>query len=75
MKNHLQTEVVEDLKCRKQTSRKYLSSLSPTEKIAKLVELQEHYYEMLKIREQNSGKVIPERWRKWHKARYENMLK
>lgn len=74
MKNDLQNEIVEDLKHRKQTSRKYLSSLSPTEKIVKLVELQEHYYQMLKMREQNSGSEIPERWRKWHKARYENVL-
>jgi hypothetical protein len=27
---------------------------------------------MLEIREQNGGSPIPGRWRKWHKARYEN---
>lgn len=72
MKNSLQAEVVEDLKRRKKTSRDYLRNLSPAEKIAKLVELQEHYYEMLKIREQSGGRKIPEKWRKWHKARFEN---
>jgi hypothetical protein len=24
------------------------------------------------LREQNGGRAIPERWCKWHKARYEN---
>ena len=74
MKNDLQTEVIEDLKERKKASREFLRSLSPTEKIAKLIELQEQYYEMLKVREQNNGRAIPEKWRKWHKARYENNL-
>ena len=72
MKNNPQTEVISDLTRRKKTSREFLRSLSPEEKIAKLVELQERYYKMLEIREQNGGRAIPERWRKWHKARYEN---
>lgn len=72
MKNDLQTEVIEGLKHRKKTSREFLRSLPPEEKIAKLVELQEQYYQMLKIREQNGGRKIPERQKKWHKARYEN---
>lgn len=75
MKNDLQTEVIEDLKRRKKRSREFLRNLSPAEKIAKLVELQERYYEMLKMREENGGRAIPERWRKWHAARYENILK
>ncbi len=70
MKNRLQTEIIEDLTQRKKRSREFLRSLSPEEKIAKLVELQEKYYEMLKVREQNGGRKIPERWRKWHAARY-----
>ena len=74
MKNDLQTEVIEDLKERKKASHEFLRSLSPTEKIAKLIELQEQYYEMLKVREQNGGRAIPEKWRKWHTARYENKL-
>ncbi len=70
--NELQNEVIADLKQRKKTSREFLRNLSPSEKIAKLVELQEQYYQMLKIREENGGRKIPERWRKWHAARYEN---
>ena len=73
MKNSLQTEVVTDLKRRKKTSREYLRSLSPAEKITKLVDLQQQYYKMLEIREQNGGRKIPEKWQKWHKARYENV--
>ena len=72
MKNNLQTEVVADLKRRKKTAREHLRSLSPAEKIARLVDLQEQYYQMLVAREKNGGRPIPERWRKWHKARYEN---
>jgi hypothetical protein len=48
-----------------------MRSLSPLEKIEKLVQLQEQYYQILKIREQNGGRPIPEKWRKWHKVRYE----
>jgi len=72
MKNNLQAEIINDLTERKQTSRKYLSSLSPAEKIARLVNLQEQYYQMLVVRAENGGRPIPERWRKWRKARYEN---
>jgi hypothetical protein len=72
MKNSLQTEIIEDLTKRKKRSREFLRSLSLSEKIAKLVELQEQYYAMLKAREENGGREIPERWRKWYKARYEN---
>jgi hypothetical protein len=74
MKNDLQTEIIEDLKKRKQISREFLRSLSPEEKIAKLIELQERYYKMLALREAGGGRKIPEKWRKWHKARYENAL-
>jgi hypothetical protein len=69
--NSLQTEIINDLIKRKKTSREYMRSLSPLEKIEKLVQLQEQYYQILKIREQNGGRPIPEKWRKWHKARYE----
>lgn len=70
MKSNLQTEIVTDLKRRKKASREYLRSLSPSEKIAKLIELQERYYQMLSAREQNGGRSIPERWRKWFEARH-----
>ena len=72
MNNKLQDEVIEDLNRRKKVSRNYLRSLSPLEKIEKLVQLQEQYYQMLLIREQNGGRPIPEKWQKWHKARFEN---
>lgn len=71
MKNNYDNETIKDLNRRKKASRDYLRSLSPIEKIEKLVNLQEQYYETLFIREQNSGRPIPEKWRKWHKARYE----
>jgi predicted CopG family antitoxin len=73
MKNNLQSEVIADLNRRKKTSREFLRNLSPSEKIAELVDLQERYYTMLKAREENGGSEIPERWRKWQKARYENV--
>ena len=75
MKNNLQTEIIEDLTRRKKTSREFLRNLPPEEKIAKLVELQERYYQMLKAREENGGRKIPEKWQKWHKARYEEKSK
>jgi hypothetical protein len=73
MKNRLQSEIIEDLTRRKKRSREFLRALSPEEKIAKLVELQERYYKMLEAREQNGGRPIPEKWQKWYKARYENV--
>ena len=72
MNNKLEDEIIEDLNRRKKVSRNYLRSLSPLEKIKKLVQLQEQYYQMLLIREQNGGRPVPEKWQKWHKARYEN---
>lgn len=70
----LQSESIKDLTKRKKKSRAYLRSLSPEEKIAKLVQLQEQYYQMLKIREENGGRPIPDRWQKWYQARYENSI-
>lgn len=71
MKNKAQDEVIEDLRRRKAVSREYLRSLPPIEKIAMLFNLQEQYYEMLVAREKNGGRPIPEKWRKWRKARLE----
>jgi hypothetical protein len=65
-----QLEIVFNLIQRKKYSREYLRSLSPGEKIAELVRLQEQYYQRLKIREENGGRPIPDRWRKWHRARF-----
>jgi hypothetical protein len=73
MNNKLQAEVIEDLNRRKKVSREFLRSLSPLEKIEKLVQLQEQYYQMLEIREQNGGRQIPEKWQKWHRARFETV--
>ena len=72
MKYDLQAEVIADLNQRKKTSRKFLRNLSPSEKIVKLVNLQEQYYKLLKARQENGGRKIPEKWHKWHRARYEN---
>lgn len=71
MKNNPQTEIIDDLTSRKRTSRKFLSSLPPAEKIAQLIKLQEQYYQMLVARAENGGRPVPEKWRKWHTARYE----
>jgi hypothetical protein len=69
MMSNAQTEAIKQLTQRKKVSRAYLRSLSPLEKIAKLVDLQEQYYQMLLIREQNGGRPIPEKWKKWRIAR------
>ena len=60
---------VDDLRLRKAISRSYIRSLSPNEKVLKLAQLQEQFYQFLSIREQNGGKAIPEGWRKWYRAR------
>jgi hypothetical protein len=55
---------------RKEEARAFLRSLSPEEKIALLVDLQEQYYSMLLGRQENGGKPIPARWKKWYVARH-----
>lgn len=70
MKNNSGSEIIKELERRKKISRDHLRSLSPLEKIEKLVTLQEQYYETLLIREQNGGRPIPEKWRKWYQARH-----
>jgi len=59
-----------ELRRSKNASRAYLRSLPLEEKIARLVDLQERYYEMLVLRAANGGRPIPEKWRKWHTARH-----
>ncbi len=61
---------IPELTRRKRKARAYLRSLSAEEKILKLIDLQERYYEMLSIREANGGRPIPEKWQKWYTARY-----
>ncbi|HSK71461.1 MAG TPA: hypothetical protein VK892_07190 [Pyrinomonadaceae bacterium] len=70
--DNLESETIAGLERRKKISREYLRSLSPSEKIAQLMVLQERCYKMLAAREKSGGRPIPERWRKWHKARYAN---
>jgi len=72
MNTNFEKEAIEDLKRRKENFRKFTRSLSATEKIQQLELLQMHYYELLKAREKNGGRPIPEKWRKWQKARFEN---
>ncbi|MBP9663687.1 MAG: hypothetical protein KBD94_03645 [Pyrinomonadaceae bacterium] len=67
MKNDL---VIADLSTRKETFRAYVRSLSPDEKIARLVALQEQYYSMLKLRAANGGRPIPTDWQKWFRAKH-----
>ena len=59
----------ESLTARKATSRAYLRSLPLDEKIVRLVDLQERYYEMLVVRASNGGRPIPAKWQKWREAR------
>ena len=58
----------EDLKQRKTNLRNYLRSLSPTEKIVQLELLQKRYYALLRTREANGGRKVPEKWQKWNEA-------
>lgn len=52
----------------KKRFRDHVRSMSPTEKIRQLELLQKRYYELLKIREANGGRPIPDDWQKWAKA-------
>jgi hypothetical protein len=75
MNKDLQTETINDLKRRKKIFRRFTQSLSPTDKIQQLVVLQEHYYELLEIREAGGGRKIPENWKKWRAARRNKPMK
>ena len=68
-KDPLRDISVSDLTRRKKISREYLRTLSPLEKIEKLCALQQQYYQMLLVREENGGKPVPEKWKKWNAAR------
>lgn len=70
--SNLQAEAIADLARRKKISRRSLRSLTPDEKIERLVALQEQYYQMLKVREENGGRSVPEKWRKWYIARHKS---
>jgi len=68
MNINFEKEAVEDLKRRKENFRAFARNLSPTEKIRQLELLQRRYYELLKAREENGGRKISEKWRKWRDA-------
>ncbi len=63
-------ETVKDLVDRKAESRAFLRSLSPEDKIARLVDLQQQYFSVLKAREASGGKPVPSEWQKWYEARH-----
>lgn len=62
---------VVELSRRKSISREYLRSLSPSEKVEMLAQLQEQFYQFLSIRAANGGKPIPDEWQKWYRARFQ----
>ena len=67
-RSELEKAVIEDLKQRKANFRNYVRNLSPTEKIVQLELLQKRYYALLKTREANGGRKVPENWRRWNEA-------
>ncbi len=52
----------------KKKYRLHVRKLPLTERLRNLEELQEQSYEILRIREQNGGRPIPEDWQRWAKA-------
>lgn len=68
MNINFEQKAIEDLKRRKENFRRYVRNLSPTEKIQELELLQKRYYEILKERELNGGRKMPENWKKWKDA-------
>ncbi len=61
-------EAIEDLQLRKENLRRFTRNLLPTEKIRQIELLQKRHYELLKAREENGGRKIPDKWRKWRDA-------
>ena len=68
MTTNSEKEAIEDLNRRKSKFRLFTRNLSPTEKVRQLELLQRRHYELLKAREENGGRKIPEKWRKWRDA-------
>ncbi len=68
MNTDSEKEAIEDLKRRKENLRRFTRNLSPTEKVRQLELLQKRHYELLKAREENGGRKIPEKWRRWREA-------
>lgn len=55
----------------KQKYRIYARNLPLTERLRQLETLQEQSYEILRIREANGGRPIPQGWRRWANAQDE----
>ena len=53
---------------RKKKYRDYVRNMPLSERLRNLEELQEQSYEILRIREANGGRPIPEDWQRWAKA-------
>lgn len=68
MNTDSEKEAVEDLQRRKESFRAFTRNLSPTEKNRQIELLQRRHYELLKAREENGGREIPEKWRRWREA-------
>jgi len=60
---------------RKRRYRSYIRSLPLTERLRQLETLQEQSYEILRIREANGGRPIPEGWRRWANAQEDVVTK
>lgn len=52
----------------KKKYRAHVRNLPLSERLRQLEELQEQSYEILRIREVNGGRPIPEGWRRWARA-------
>ena len=56
------------LPTQKQKYRDYARNLPLSERLRQLERLQERNYEILRLREANGGRPIPEGWRRWADA-------
>jgi hypothetical protein len=52
----------------KKKYRMYARNMPLIERLRQLEELQERSYEILRIREANGGRPIPEDWKRWARA-------
>lgn len=52
----------------KRKYREYVRNMSLPDRLRRLEALQEQTYEILRIREANGGKAIPEDWQRWARA-------
>lgn len=68
MNTDFEQETYKALKRSKERLRRYVRNLSPTEKIQQLELLQKRYYEIVKERELNGGRKIPEYLQRWREA-------